>query len=74
MRFLCPIADPPSRADYDELYAQFVALILSTDKTEARVPHSIRHPMTNKPGKLIVAKEVDDVRHQTIYTIVQAPD
>lgn len=73
MLYLSPNRNPPSREDYDELYAQFVALILATGKDEVRVPHSIRHPLTDHPGSLIVAKEVDDVRHQTIYKVVPAP-
>lgn len=74
MRFLCPISDPPSRADYDELYAQFIALILASGKTEARVPHSIRHPATEHAGKLVVTKEVDENHKQTIYAVMQAPE
>jgi hypothetical protein len=73
VNYLVPDHNPPTRAEYDELYAQFIGLILSTGKVEARVPHSIKHPLTGHAGNLVVAKEVDEVRHQTVYTVVPMP-
>jgi hypothetical protein len=70
-RYLVPNNQPPSRADYDELYAQFIALILSTGKTTATVPHSIKHPANLTSGVLIVEKKVDS--YYTTYTIVAQP-
>jgi hypothetical protein len=70
-RYLVPKNQPPSREDYDELYAQFIALILATGKTSVTVPHSIRHPMNPSAGVLVVKKEVGG--SYTTYYVEQAP-
>ncbi len=70
-RYLTPDNMPPSKEDYDLLYAQFIAVILSTGKTQITVPHAIKHPLTKHAGALVVEKQVDS--HWTIYTVVPAP-
>ncbi len=67
LRYLVPENQPPTREDYDELYAQFVALILSTGKVSMTVPHSVKHPATLSAGKLVVRKEVGG--SHTTYTV-----
>jgi hypothetical protein len=70
-RYLCPDHNPPSNDDYRELYAQFIALILSTGKTSITVPHSIKHPLNPDSGVLVVRKQVDN--HHTTFTVEPAP-
>ena len=70
-RYLIPNHDPPTREDYNELYAQFIALILSTGKISATVPHSIKHPLNPSRGVLIVKKQVDS--SYTTYTVETEP-
>ncbi len=70
-RYVCPNNDPPSREDYDELYAQLVAVILATGKVSITVPHSIKHPLNPSAGVLVVKKQVDSA--YTIYTVEAEP-
>jgi hypothetical protein len=70
-RYLIPNNQPPTREDYDELYAQFIALILSTGKLSMTVPHSIKHPPNPSAGVLVIRKQVD--MNHTIYTVETAP-
>ena len=70
-RYLFPNNDPPSREDYDELFAQVVALILSTGKLSMTVPHSIKHPLNPNAGVLVVRKDVGN--HHTTYTVEVEP-
>lgn len=70
-RYLVPQNQPPTREDYDELYAQFIALILSTGKLSMTVPHSVKHPATLTGGVLVIRKDVGG--SHTTYTVEQAP-
>lgn len=70
-RYLTPNKMPPTLEDYNELYAQFIALILSTGKLSITVPHSIKHPANPDAGCLIVQKQVD--MSYTTYTVVIDP-
>lgn len=70
-KYLTPDDSPPSQSDYQALMAQFIALILATGKTSITIPHSIRHPLTNAHGILVVEKETDDGKHTTTYTVVE---
>jgi hypothetical protein len=70
MNYLYPNDDPPSKEDYAELYAQFIALILSTGKTEMTVPHKITHPKFEHK-KMLIQKKVDF--DHTTYSIVPEP-
>ena len=71
VKYLCPDSNPPSREDYDELYAQFIAVILATGKTAVTVSHAIKHPLTTGPGVLVVEKQVDSA--YTTYIVTKAP-
>jgi len=67
LRYLAPNDSPPSWKDYEELYAQFIALILSTGKTEMTVPHRLEHPkFANR--KILIQKRVDSAHTTYILT------
>jgi hypothetical protein len=71
LQYLMPSSLPPTREDYEELYAQFIALILSTGKTEMTVPHRISHPKFENAVKLI-QKRVDQA-HTTYIVTAEKP-
>jgi hypothetical protein len=68
-QFLVPGDNPPSMNDYQSLYAQFIALIVSRGLTEQVVPHVYSVPY-QEGCNLMVAKEVDDANQTTTYKIV----
>ncbi len=69
--YVSPKNEPPSREDYDHLYAQLVAVILATGKVSITVPHSIKHPLNPSAGVLVIAKQVDSA--YTTYTVEAEP-